>query len=64
VLLELEVARPGHTTLDEALTQGLAQIARRGYAAELHAAGAQPIHALAVAFDGKTVRVQAAEAPG
>ena len=64
VLLELKVARPGHTTLDEALAQGLAQIARRGYAAELHAAGAQPIHALAVAFDGKTVRVQAAEAPG
>jgi hypothetical protein len=64
VLLELKVARPGHTTLDEALAQGLAQIAQRGYAAELHAAGAQPIHALAVAFDGKTVRVQAAGALG
>ena len=64
VLLELKVARPGHTTLDEALAQGLAQIAQRGYAAELRAAGAQPIHALAVAFDGKTVRVQAGDTPG
>jgi hypothetical protein len=64
VLLELKVARPGHTTLDEALAQGLAQIAQKGYAAELRAAGAQPIHALAVAFDGKTVRVQAAETLG
>ena len=64
VLLELKVARPGNTTLDEALAQGLAQIAQRGYAAELRAAGAQPIHALAVAFDGKTVRVQAGNTPG
>jgi hypothetical protein len=60
VLLELKVARPGRSTLDEALARGLAQIARNGYAAELRAAGAQPIHAMAVAFDGKTVRVQAA----
>jgi hypothetical protein len=64
VLLELKVARPGHTTLDEALAQGMAQIARKGYAAELRTAGAQPIHAMTVAFDGKTVRVQTADAPG
>jgi hypothetical protein len=63
VLLELKVARPGRTTLEDALAQGLAQIARNGYAAELRAAGAQPIHAMAVAFDGKTLRVQAAS-PG
>jgi hypothetical protein len=63
VLLELKVARPGRVTLDDALARGLAQIARNGYAAELRAAGAQPVHALAVAFDGKTVRVKAAS-PG
>jgi hypothetical protein len=63
VLLELKVARPGRITIEDALAQGLAQIARNGYATELRAAGAQPIHALAVAFDGKTVRVQAAS-PG
>lgn len=33
----------------------------QGYAAELAAAGATPIHALAVAFDGKEVRVRAPE---
>jgi hypothetical protein len=60
VLLELKVARPGRSTLEDALGRGLAQIARNGYAAELRAASAQPIHAMAVAFDGKTVRVQAA----
>jgi hypothetical protein len=31
----------------------------QGYAAELAAAGATPIHGLAVAFDGKEVRVRA-----
>jgi hypothetical protein len=64
VLLELKVARPGQPTLDDALAQGLAQIAQKGYAAELRASGAHPIHALAVAFDGKHVRVQAAPTPG
>jgi hypothetical protein len=60
VLLELKVAYPGRSTLEDALARGIAQISRNGYAAELRVAGAQPIHALAVAFDGKTVRVQAA----
>ena len=57
-LLELKVARPGRKTLDEALAEGLAQLQQQGYAAELRAAGAAPIHAFAVAFDGKEVRVR------
>ncbi|WP_428263843.1 AAA family ATPase [Haliangium sp.] len=59
VLLELKVARPGRKTLDEALAEGLTQITQKGYDAELRALGAAPIHALAVAFDGKQVRVRA-----
>jgi hypothetical protein len=59
VLLELKVARPGRKTLDQALAEGLAQMQSQGYAAELAEAGAVPIHALAVAFDGKEVRVRA-----
>ena len=54
VLMELEVARPGEKTLDAAV----AQIEARGYDAELQASGAMPIHAFAVAFDGKDVRVR------
>jgi hypothetical protein len=34
----------------------------KDYAAELHAAGAGPVHALVVAFDGKRVRVASADA--
>jgi hypothetical protein len=59
VLLELKVARPSRKTLEQALAEGLAQMQSQGYAAELAAAGATPIHALAVAFDGKEVRVRA-----
>ncbi len=59
VLLELKVARVGHRSLDAALAEGVAQIAEQGYDAELRALGADPIHALAVAFDGKEVRVRA-----
>jgi hypothetical protein len=58
VVLELKVARPGRKTLDQALAEGLAQMQAQGYAAELEAAGASPIHAFAVAFDGKEVRVR------
>jgi hypothetical protein len=57
-LLELKVARVGRKTLDEALEEGAAQIQEKGYAAELLAAGASPVHAFAVAFDGKEVRVR------
>ncbi|WP_437673988.1 AAA family ATPase [Sorangium sp. So ce131] len=58
VVLELKVA--GQRTLEEALEEGLSQITSRGYAVELRAAGAAPVHALAVAFDGKVVRARAA----
>ncbi|WP_428263652.1 AAA family ATPase [Haliangium sp.] len=61
VLLELKVARPGRRSLDQAIAEGLLQIAQQGYDAELRALGAEPIHALAVAFDGKEVRVRAPE---
>ncbi|WP_437874867.1 PD-(D/E)XK nuclease domain-containing protein [Sorangium sp. So ce513] len=60
VVLELKVARGGKA-LEQALEEGIEQIRRNDYAAELRAAGAAPIHALAVAFDGKVVR--AARAP-
>lgn len=56
-VLELKVARPGKKTLDEALAEGVAQIRERDYGSELRAAGASPVHAFAVAFDGKEVRV-------
>ena len=58
IVLELKVARIGKKTLDEALAEGLEQLASRDYGAELRAAGATPIHAFAVAFDGKEVRVR------
>jgi hypothetical protein len=60
-VLELKVARPGKKTLDEALAEGVAQIRDRDYASELRAAGASPVHAFAVAFDGKDVRVVGAQ---
>jgi hypothetical protein len=61
-VLELKVARPGRKTLEAALDEGLAQMQLQGYTTELLAAGAQPIHGFAVAFDGKTVRVRAPSA--
>jgi hypothetical protein len=59
-LLELKVARPGKKTLEQALAEGAAQIRELDYASELIAAGANPVHAFAVAFDGKDVRVTGA----
>ena len=55
-VLELKVARPGKQTLEQALAEGVAQIQQRDYASELRAAGANPVHGFAVAFDGKHVR--------
>jgi hypothetical protein len=63
-VLELKVARPGKKTLDQALDEGLAQLAAMDYAAEPRAAGADPVHAFAVAFDGKEVRVRLASPAG
>jgi len=57
VVLELKVARPGKKTLEQALSEGLAQLRAKDYAAELRSMGAAPIHAFTVAFDGKEVRV-------
>jgi hypothetical protein len=61
VVLELKVARRGKKTLDQALDEGLTQLRTNDYAADLRAAGAAPVRAFAVAFDGKEVRVRSAE---
>ena len=60
VVLELKVAKPGKKTLEQALSEGLAQVRTAGYDAELRAAGAAPVLRFAVAFDGKVVRVRSA----
>jgi hypothetical protein len=62
VVLELKLARKGKKTPAAALREGLAQMRKQGYAAELLAAGAAPVHGFAVAFDGKRVWVKRAEA--
>jgi len=59
-VLELKVAKPGKKTPSLALDEGRAQIQANDYAAELRAGGAAPVHAFAVAFDGKTVWVRSA----
>lgn len=59
-LLELKVAKPGKKTAEQALAEGLAQIQEKNYSAELRASGASPVHAFAVAFDGKQVWVRSA----
>jgi Predicted AAA-ATPase/PD-(D/E)XK nuclease superfamily len=64
VVLELKTAggKGGKgKTLAAAVREGLAQVRKKDYAAELRAAGAGEVHALVVAFDGKRVRVEAAE---
>jgi hypothetical protein len=59
VVLELKVAR-GSKSMEQVLEEGWAQAQRLDYAAELRAAGAEPVHVLVVAFDGKVVRVRGA----
>lgn len=44
-------------TPEQAINDARRQIEERGYKAELEAAGARPIYALAVAFEGKRVWV-------
>ncbi|WP_437683071.1 AAA family ATPase [Sorangium sp. So ce131] len=63
VVLEMKVARPAKRTLEQALDEGIEQIRKNDYPAELRAAGALPVHAFAVAFDGKDVRVRVLESP-
>jgi hypothetical protein len=60
VVMELKVARPGKKTPEQALAEGIAQIEANDYEAEPRAAGASPVHALVVAFDGKQVWVRSA----
>jgi hypothetical protein len=57
-VLELKVAKAGKKTIEQALAEGAAQIRERDYPSELRAAGVTPAYAFAVAFDGKTVRVE------
>jgi hypothetical protein len=59
VVLELKVARTGKKTLAQALAEGTKQLRDMDYEAELRAAGAAPVFAYSVAFDGKTVQVRA-----
>ncbi len=65
VILELKVAGKNKSldqVLDQVLEERAKQIAEKDYEAELRAAGAEPIHAFVVAFDGKDVRVEIAKA--
>ena len=61
MVLELKVARPGKKTMAQALAEGAAQLQEGGYVAELQAAGAAPIHAMVMGFDGKRVKVRSVE---
>jgi hypothetical protein len=63
VVVELKQLRSWRDeALEAALDSALAQIASRGYAAELEAAGARPIHCYGVVFDGKQVWLRRAGA--
>jgi hypothetical protein len=63
VVLELKLAGSRGKTMARALREGREQIQESDYRAELRAAGAEPVFALVVAFDGKRVRVESADAP-
>src|SRR5262249_4939681 len=60
VVLELKIAKPKVKSPEAALREGLVQIRKRDYLAELRAAGSSPVHAFAAAFDGKCVWVRSA----
>ncbi len=60
MVLELKVAKPKVKSPEAALREGLAQIRGHDYVAELRAGGSSPVHAFAVAFDGKQVWVRSA----
>ena len=63
VVLELKSIKPTRATPARTLDAALSQIEVNDHAAELAAAGAAPIHAFAIAFDGKRVRVASSTAP-
>ena len=60
-ILELKVTDAVTDSVDDALDHALAQIRERDYATELRAAGADPIHEIAVVFDGKRVWTRKAD---
>jgi hypothetical protein len=60
VVLELKAAKPSRKTPEQALKEALDQIRENDYGSELRAAGASPVHAFAIAFDGKRVWVRLA----
>jgi hypothetical protein len=60
VVLELKVITRRDTP-ETAMARALAQLRDRAYAAELRAAGADPVHALGVVFDGKRCWVEAVQ---
>lgn len=62
VVLELKTIPDGETP-DHALDAALRQIRERDYVADLKARGADPIHALAVVFDGKRLHLRADPPP-
>ena len=64
VVLELKAAgtRAGRTQT-QAINEGLRQMAKNDYTAELRGAGVTPIHAMVIAFDGKKVVVRPGGAP-
>lgn len=59
VVLELKIVKAAKRAPERTLKAALAQIEQKEYAAELNAAGANPIRKLAVAFDGKKVWLRA-----
>jgi hypothetical protein len=64
VVLELKIIKAGVKAPEAALREGLAQIRKNAYLAELTAAGASPAHAFVAAFDGKRVWVRSAGEAG
>ena len=56
-VLELKVAKKQRRTLEQALSEGKAQLEQRKYVTELLASGASPVHKWVVGFDGKIVKV-------
>jgi hypothetical protein len=57
VVLELKVKK-GRESMGRTTSRAIRQLAGKDYAAELRARGASPIHEIAIAFDGKRVRVE------
>ncbi len=57
VVLEIKTARKKQRTVDKSLKPALEQLQKNDYAAEMRASGVTPIHQIAVAFDGKIVKV-------